>query len=354
MRVLMVGVDEQTKGGMWTVVENYLRSESFTSSVNLKYIPTSITGTIPNRLLFTGKALLLIIKELLSCKYDIVHVHMAERGSVYRKNLVMCIAKLFHCKIVLHMHGAEFEPWYNTLSEAKKIYIRRILNKADKLIILGKYWEEFIGSLVESEEKICTVHNAVSVPNENRYNMAAKNLLFLGVVGKRKGIYDLLQAMKQIDTQLSEDVKLIIYGPDSEGRIHDTIEQMRLSERVFYKGWLNTEERNQVFAEVALNILPSYNEGLPMTILECMSYGIPNISTNVAAIPEAVNNKNGILIAPGDIEQLGKTINFLMSNDVERSIKSAAAYSCAKDSFSVSVHFERIMNIYRELSGNNV
>ena len=354
MRVLMVGVDEQTKGGMWTVAENYLRSESFVSRVNLKYIPTSITGTIPRRLLFTGKALLLIFKELFSYQYDIVHVHMAERGSVYRKNLVMCIAKVFRCKIVLHLHGAEFESWYNALSSVKRKHVCKILNKADKVIILGNYWEVFIRSLVKTEGKVCVVHNAVLVPDENRYNTTAKNLLFLGVVGQRKGVYDLLQAIQQIDTRLPEDVKLNIYGPDPENTIHETIKQMGLSNRVIYKGWLAAGDKEQVFAEMAVNILPSYNEGLPMTILECMSYGIPNISTNVAAIPEAVNNRNGILINPGDVEQLGRAIDLLMSNDRERSQKSAEAYSCAKKSFSLSAHFEKIMDIYRELSGNNV
>ena len=52
-----------------------------------------------------------------------------------------------------------------------------------------------------------------------------------------------------------------------------------------------------------VNILPSYNEGLPMTILETMAYGIPNISTSIASIPEVLhNNDNGFLVKPGDID----------------------------------------------------
>lgn len=115
MNILMVGVDEQTKGGMWAVVENYLNDKSFCEKTNLKYISTSITGSKVSRILFTVKAYLKILKSLVRGHFDIVHIHMSEKGSVYRKNIVIALAKMFHCKIVLHMHYAEFEKWYLNL-----------------------------------------------------------------------------------------------------------------------------------------------------------------------------------------------------------------------------------------------
>lgn len=349
MRVLMVGVDEQTKGGMWTVAANYIHSEAFTAETKLKYIPTSVTGSIARRLLFTGKALAAVFGELLTRKYDIVHVHMAERGSVYRKNIVISLAKLFGCKVIIHMHGAEFEQWYQTLEESRKAGVRKILNKADKVLILGKYWEKFVRSLMDADEKVMVVYNAVAVPDENRYNSDSNNMLFLGVVGQRKGVYDLLQAVKQIDPKLPEEVKLYIYGPDFEKKIDAAIAEQDLAARVKYCGWLNAAEKEKVFSDTAVNILPSYNEGLPMTILECMAHGIPNISTNVAAIPEAVSSENGMIINPGDVDQLAQAIEMLMSSREERAFRSRNAFGDAKTRFSVDAHLANMIDIYKEV-----
>lgn len=349
MRVLMVGVDQSTKGGMWTVAQNYLHSEEFCRETDLSYIPTSITGSVAKRVLFTAKALCRIAWALLTKKYDILHVHMAERGSVYRKNIVMDMARVFGCKIVVHMHGAEFQQWYEASPEKRKKHIRRILNKADAVIILGHYWNAFLQELMERKDKIRVVYNAVAVPEECRYNPKAANLLFLGAVGKRKGVYDLLEAMKLADDRLSPNTKLLIYGPDVDGAIEQEITQAGLSRRVEYRGWLSGEEKQAVFQNTAVNVLPSYNEGLPMTILETMAYGIPNISTNVAAIPEAVNEKNGCVIRPGDVRELAEQIVAMMNDTCARAAKSEAAYRAAKEKFSLQHHLDAVLDIYQNL-----
>ena len=188
---------------------------------------------------------------------------------------------------------------------------------------------------------------------ENKYNSDSNNMLFLGVVGQRKGVYDLLQAVKLIDSKLHEDVKLYIYGPDFEKKIEAAIAEQDLLARVKYCGWLNATEKEKVFSDTAVNILPSYNEGLPMTILECMAHGIPNISTNVAAIPEAVSNENGIITEPGDVNHLAQAIEMMMSNREERSTKSRNAFEDAKLRFSVDTHLANMIDIYREVLGYN-
>lgn len=353
MRVLMVGVDAQTKGGMWTVAENYLRSEGFVKETELAYVATSITGSIPKRLLFTAKALVKLVCKLLKGRYDIVHVHMAERGSVYRKNIVICLAKLFRCKVVIHMHGAEFETWYRSLDPGKQQGVRKILDKADRILILGAYWMDFISGLVKNKERVCVLHNAVNVPEENEYSKDASDMLFLGVVGKRKGIFDLLQAVKLADPRLPSDAMLTIYGPDEENRIESVIEEMNLTHRAVYKGWLTGDRKAEVFHKTALNILPSYNEGLPMTILETMAYGIPNISTDVAAIPEAVTEACGAILCPGDVDRLAQVIVQLMNDAQMRQQKSKNAYEKAKCEFSIDAHVLKVLDIYRELLPEN-
>lgn len=349
MNILMVGVDEQTKGGMWAVVENYLNDKSFCEKTNLKYISTSITGSKVSRILFTVKAYLKILKSLVRGHFDIVHIHMSEKGSVYRKNIVIALAKMFHCKIVLHMHGAEFEKWYLESSERNQSFVRKVVNKADRVLILGEYWKPFISSLLAEHSKLRVLYNAVSVKDTNQYNENAKNILFLGAVIQRKGVYDLLDVFAEIDSELDDECKLLIYGPDFDKKIEEEIKSKNLENRVFYKGWLDKSAQQNVFQNILLNVLPSYNEGLPMTILETMAFGIPNITTDVAAIPEAVDDSNGYLIKAGDKSALKAALLSAIENDVLRIAKSKEAYRTAKEKFSIEHHLNELVKIYEEL-----
>lgn len=349
MRILMVGVDQSTQGGMWTVVENYLKNAEFCKKTNLKYIPTSITGSFIKKISFTFISYIKIFFELSRKKYDVVHIHVSERGSIYRKYIVLLMARLWKCKTIFHMHGAEFEVWYRSCSDKKKKYIRKIVNKADRILILGEYWKDFLCSLVEQPEKIQVLYNAVEVPEKNKYRIEARKLLFLGVVGKRKGMDDLLAAMKNIDDKLDEDIKLYIYGPDFSYGIEQRIKKSGLENRVDYKGWLEKEEKEKVMDEIAINILPSYNEGLPMTILETMARGIPNITTSIAAIPEAVSKENGILLKPGDVQGLQQAILTLMDSEKIRQEKSDKSFEIIKEKFSLERHIHEVLHIYNEL-----
>lgn len=331
---------------MWTVAENYINDAAYNEAVDLRYIPLSVTGSIAKRLAFAAGGYAKIAADLLTGKPEIMHVHMAERGSVYRKGLAISMGKLAGCKVIVHMHGAEFREWFEALPERKQARVKRIVGKADRVIILGCYWKGFMATVVPAS-KIDVVYNAVSAPEENRYNADAGNILFLGVVGQRKGAYDLLDAFCSVLEAIPEDVDLVYYGPDFEGRIEDAIREKNAGTRVRYLGWLGKEEKGQVFAETMCNVLPSYNEGLPMTILETMAYGIPNITTDVAAIPEAVDDRNGLVIKPGDKEALGQAIVNICDSRSLRKALSRESFKRVKEIFSIDKHIERILNIYR-------
>ena len=109
MNVLMIGVDKTSIGGMLTVVENYLNNEDFCRKTNLKYIATVIRANKFVKIFTFLKVLPKIIYVIKKGKIDIVHVHMGERGSVFREGLVVWIAKRMGVKTVIHMHGATIE-----------------------------------------------------------------------------------------------------------------------------------------------------------------------------------------------------------------------------------------------------
>lgn len=349
MKVLMIGVDKSTGGGMWTVAENYISDEEFSRGVGLTYIPTSISGTVGARLWFTAKAYVRILLQFIRVRYDIAHIHMSERGSVFRKSIAVLLAKMFRCKVILHLHGAEFEEWYKKMPSVIRRYVQFIFRISDNIIILGEYWEKFITSISAGKTEVKVVYNAVRLPETNLYNADAVNLLFLGAAIERKGIHDLLRAIKMIDGKLNSDVKLLICGPDPENKIENRIRESGLEGRAVYKGFLDANGKREVFRQTMVNILPSWHEGMPMTILETMAEGIPNIATDVAAVSEAVNTENGALVHAGNVEEIAEQILRLVQDRELRIRKSQNAYDTVKEKFSLEVHLKKIRNIYESL-----
>ena len=249
------------------------------------------------------------------------------------------------------MHGADIEDWYNKQFVLIKKLIANIFCAADVMIVLGDNWLPFMRSvMVGNEKKIKVLHNAVYVEADNKANVNATDILFYGMLIKRKGIEDLLAAFEKIKDDIPKNIHLRLYGDNKEFDVLNKLKEYHLEERASYEGWMTSEKRQTVFSNTLINVLPSYNEGLPMTILESMGYGIPNISTNIAAIPEAITDGvNGFTIEPGDVDSLAEKMkNLILHKDLWVKF-SNNAYETAKNEFSIKTHFAQLMKIYEQI-----
>ncbi len=347
MNVLMVGVDKERIGGMWTVADTFISNQKFNKCIKLYYVATSTCGTKWKRLrrMLTGYGK--VLKILLTKEIDVVHVHMAEKGSVYRKGVVVYLSKLFGKKVIIQMHAGPILAWYNTLSKDNKIVVSKVFNKADKMLVLGRYWKEQMTALIP-EEKIKVLYNGAECPNSNPYNPNGQYVLYLGLFKKTKGTYDLVDAIKKIDDKLPEEVKVYLCGSDETGDMNQYVEKSGLQDRIILPGWISKEQRLELFANAQMCVLPSYFEALSMTVIESMCYGIPMVTTNISTMPELLGNDIE-LVEPGDIEGLA-TMILKLNNDVElRKRISSIEYPRAKKNFSVEKIIESTLEIYKNL-----
>ena len=115
------------------------------------------------------------------------------------------------------------------------------------------------------------------------------------------------------------DGKAIFYigGNGETEKLVELINSYSLENIVEFIGWVSKDKKTEYFNKSDGYILPSYNEGLPISILEAMSYELPIISTNVGGIPEIVDSNNGALIEPGNKKQLKEAIFFAINNPLE-------------------------------------
>ena len=115
-------------------------------------------------------------------------------------------------------------------------------------------------------------------------------------------------------------------------------------------GWITKEQKPDLLKRADVLVLPSYNEGLPIAILEAMSYGLPIISTNVGSIAEAVKeNKNGFLIEPGNIDSLAHAMMKLTVDPELWKKESTLSREICERKFSEDVFFKAVEKVCRGL-----
>lgn len=338
----------KVKGGMVSVVKNYLGYRDW-NDVKITFIPTHIETNKYLLMAYFAVAYIRILLLAVFGKIDIAHLHVAERGSFYRKAFILKTLKRFGIKVILHHHGAEFDLFYDGLSDKRKKHVNKILRMADLNIVLSQRLVQMIKGK-SPEAKVEVLYNAVNVPPSNPYTLRSRNVLFLGRLGKRKGTYDLLEAIKKLDGILPVDVKFYLCGDGEVEEVKKEVKEMGITRRIAHIGWTDGQQKENFMAQSMMNVLPSYNEGLPMTILETMAHGIPNISTSIASIPEVLHDgKNGFLITPGDVGTLSKSILQLIADDHLRVRFSRASYDLVKGSFSLDANIQKLTRIYEML-----
>lgn len=349
MNVLMVGVDHNCVGGMWSVAENFLKNDYYVEQTHVQYVATATSGSLIHRVgkMLSGYAK--IIRVLHTGKIDLLHVHMAEKGSTFRKGGVVWLGRRFGCKIVVQMHAGPFMAWYDTQGDTRKKIIRKILNTPDKVLVLGKYWEKAMVQIVPSK-KMEVLYNGVLCPAENPYQMQAKNILYLGVMKKAKGIFDLLAAFQLIAGKLPEDCFLILGGTDPTGEVSRYIREKHLENRVKMPGWISGPEKSRVLQEAAVLVQPSYFEGLSMSVIEAMAYGVPVVATGISTMPEVLGT-GAELVKPGEVPQLARALLGLIQSPEKRRLRSAAEFSRAGRLFSMDAVAHRTVAIYRTVLG---
>ncbi|MBC1457172.1 glycosyltransferase family 4 protein [Listeria newyorkensis] len=344
MRILMIGPDAKAKGGMATVIANF--KQHFNSeNHDIRYLTTWKEGSLWTRMKATAMSILQIRLQIRRENIDIVHVHMAQDGSFFRKALLILQAKK-ECAVVLHIHASQFDVFYKKSHPWIQKYIRYILGKPDKVVVLSEEWARFYNEL--TEVPVSVIENAVEIPAINKYNPDARNIIMFGRIGERKGSYDVLEVAAAVG-QKFPDVRFYLYGDGELEQVSIRLKEMRL-ENVILGGWVDATNKKAILEKAVLHILPSYHEGLPMAILETMAYGIPNLSTTVGGIPQAIQHtKNGILIEAGNTVKLEAEIIHFLADKTTRSQYSKAAFDTIKMRFSMKQYQQKWEKCYRNI-----
>ncbi len=365
-KILVLGMVPPPVGGMAIYMRDMLDS-NLKEKYNLVHFDTS-KKTSENRPLIVGLGyqLFLILKliwALIIKRPHLVHIHICSHLSFFRSSIDFAIAKLFLRKVILHIHGASFIDFYRNSSKIKKVILRTILRKSNKIIVLSSHWKRFFQEVVDKEQ-IKIVPNGVSISRFQHSDYAKLKekrkqptkiftILFLGALGKRKGIYDIVKAMPLI-LEKNDKFLLKIVGPEEDSGVRTEIKAMcnqnNLTKNVNILSPVDGVEKYNLLSESDVFILPSYAENFPIAMIEAMAAGLPLIMSNIKAISEIIQDGvNGFLVEPGNYEGIAKKILFLMQNREIGFQMGKRNFNLAREKYDFKMVVQKLDGIYSNL-----
>lgn len=348
--VVMVGPDLNVRGGISEVARTLLSSKPL-ERVDCTYLSTHVDGNRLAKFTKGVRAYGSLIRMLALDRPDVVHIHTASRFSFYRKLPVFSLAKLWRVRTVVHVHGAEFELFHDQ-HRLHATLIRWMLGHADVVIALSNGWRDTL-SKMSPNANVRRMYNPVPF-DEHRLSLEGEKpgrseLLFMGRLGVRKGIYDLLHAFKNVVTSIPE-AHLTIAGDGELTKVQIVCRELSIEGNVSVLGWIRGARKTECLNEACVYVLPSYNEGQPMSILEAMATGLPIISTPVGGTPEAVvDGVNGYLVQPGDVGALADRISYLLAHPEVRHSMGIRNREKVRELFSVDKIAADLVAIYESV-----
>lgn len=317
LNILMIGPHLNSTGGIPNVVNNLIEA-GLRNMVHLKYIST-LKKYVPGRYIYKLLELLLACLLLILEKkkdIDIVHLHFSTGMSFYRKLILFKIAKFKKKRVVIHLHGSEFEAFFNLSGRLRQRLIKYFFDNSDGIITLSMYWKNMT-SHISTNKNIVILHNGADLTKYSNKlsNVGTVKIVFMGRLGIRKGVYDLLRAFELVMMK-APYAHLYLGGDGDIDKVKKIIAERPYKNNVHVLGWVSGNDKIDIFRSCDIYVLPSYNEGLPGSILEAMAVGVPIVTTMVGGIPEAViDNRNGFLLKPGDIQSLADRLIQLCKDD---------------------------------------
>ena len=341
-KVLVISVSNKGAGGVASVVSTFMDNEFLNSKHQISYFFTNRPGGNVRKFISTLFAFISFPFLLIFNRYEVAHIH---GGSVLRKSYYALWLKLFKIPTIYQNHAANLDSYYKGATGIKRAYMDYIFNLYDLRLCLGSYWKQTLGQVMGAKWEV--LYNPVPELLLKKSHHNTCNFTFMGELSSRKGVKDLIHAFAKAE---NKNARLLVAGNGDVECLALLCSELGISEKVEFLGWINKEQKLDLLARTDVVVLPSFAEGLPMSILEAMSVGLAVITTPVGAVEDAItHNVHGLLVQPGNIEQISDALSELAQNSDKRTKFGEAAKAKFLECFQDDVVGNTLSGYYQQL-----
>jgi glycosyltransferase involved in cell wall biosynthesis len=337
LRLVMIGPGPETRGSAAAVVEAY-RAHGLLKRWPVDYLAAhGEVGAIQNVALAL-RALRRFAELLWRHRRVVLHLHSSFGAGFWRDAVFMALALAARCPVILQLHGGGFERFYDRSSAPARALFGFFLQRAACVVAPSEALRSWLRGLERKAHAVC-VPSPVPGLTVQRTEPGQNMVLFLGRLEARKGLFDLLEAVSALRASVP-DVRLVCAGEGDRDAVLRYAERLGIGDAVKFTGWVGPSGKRALLESAALLALPSYDEALPMSVLEAMRAGVPVVVSPVGALPEAVvDGVTGLLVAPGDIAGLKRALGKLL---LERKL-GARMGAAARESVRLRFAPERVI-----------
>lgn len=348
LRVVIIGPALDAKGGIASVCRAWLGAPGL-ADLDLRFFPSvgegdgraKLAGALGHNARFL---------DALAGGYlpDIFHIHLSWHTSFYRKLAWFIEARRTGRPVIVHLHMPDIGAFFGS-GRAHAAAMGWMFRHADRVLALTEAMAAELRALFGPGPRIEVLYNPVeleplSAPPRPRTD--SPTVLFLGEIGQRKGAFDLIAAAERVRAA-APSARFQLYGNGEVERARAEVAARGLAGRVEVPGWISGPARLEVLKAAHLLVLPSYQEGLPMSILEAMGAGLPVVATPVGGVAEAViDGETGALVRPGDVDGLAGALTRLVSDPALRLRQGAAGRRLAVERFDLDVITEQLRALW--------
>jgi len=279
-------------------------------------------------------------------KYDVVHFH-AEGPCA-----MLWLPKLFGKRCIATVHGLDHQraKWGFVARNYIMMGEKCAVKFADEIIVLSKGVQEYFKDTYGRETKFipngvnCPIVRETELMNE-KYGLAKDSyILFLGRLVPEKGLRYLVQAYKNVKT----DKKLVIAGgaSDTDEFMAELKKMAAGDDRIIFTGFVQGQLLDELYSNAYIYTLPSDLEGMPLSLLEAMSYGNCCLVSDIAECAEVIEDK-AVIFQKSNVDDLKGKLQMLCDNPELVAVykKEAADFICTKYNWDDVV--ERTLELYR-------
>jgi glycosyltransferase involved in cell wall biosynthesis len=278
----------------------------------------------------------------------IFHLHVASRWSFVRKTLITLVAKAFGHRVILHVNGATFVDFLRR-SGAIRRWARFCFRRADRVIEVSEIRRALLADVLPGC-RWAVVPNPVALGTPPRpLNDRTRRAVFLGDLGARKGVPDLISAIRRLQANGDTSPFFLAGTGDVEG-LRAEVSGLPRPDVVTVSYSLRPDEVIELLDDSTVFCLPSYAEGLPLALLEAMSRGLVCVTTPVGGIPDViVDGVNGLLVEPGDVAGLARALEEALTPGPRAASLGGGARRTVERELSVDAVVERLVALYDNL-----
>jgi glycosyltransferase involved in cell wall biosynthesis len=351
MKVLMLtgGGISNRSGGVGTMMAAL--QAQWGSKVNARIIDTRGAGSRVAGVVFFAGAVMRFVPA--AWWADVVHLHMTTRGSVVRKCVLSALARALGRPVIVHMHGADFFGHYDALLPVWQRLVAVSLRTASHVVVLGQAWRTLLIERAGLDEaRVSVVRNGVARPSPcARLEGGMTHLVFLGRLGERKGVPDLLAALASRPMSCRR-WRATLAGDGEVAHFAGLVERAGLAGRISLPGWVGRDEVAGLLAAADVLVLPSYDEALPMAVVEAMAHGLAVIATQVGVLSEILLHEvNALVVLPGDIAGLTEALVRLIDDAPLRRRLGQAGHALYRAELDVAVTASQMFRLYAVAAG---